>query len=139
MARQRPSTRPPGHSWAAANYHRDDDPLARSQAKVAPDASDRVLLAHGRPALHAIPRAGRYWAGPAKSTEPPYGYPNRRESASPRRPPVEDLPIYRLHALAQPLKVCSRRIRTTVFALYEGIAFDRVRQRSCCAGPGLLS
>jgi hypothetical protein len=100
MARQRPSTRPPGHRWAA-NHHRDDDLLAPSQGKVVPDASDRELLAHGHPGLPAIPRAGRYLgAWPAKSTESPYGYPNRWESASPRRPPVEDLPIYRLHALA---------------------------------------
>ena len=100
MARQRPSTQPPGHRWAAANHHRDD-PLAPSQGKVVPDASNRELLAHRRPALPAIQGQGGIWgAWPAKSTGSTHGYPNRWESASPRRPPVEDLPIYRLLALA---------------------------------------
>ena len=73
MARQRPSTQPPGHRWAAANHHRDD-PLAPSQGKVVPDASNRELLAHRRPALPAIQGQGGIWGhGPARAQDRPLG------------------------------------------------------------------
>jgi len=65
MARQRPSTRPPGHRWAAANHHRDD-PLAPSQGKVVPDASDRELLARWTSSASRDPKGRAVVGGMAR-------------------------------------------------------------------------
>jgi hypothetical protein len=100
MARQRPSTRP---TWSSLDgpHHRDDGRCSIARQGRSGCQRPGNWSPDGRSALPALPRAGRsLGAWPAKSTESPYGYPYRWESALPRRRLVENVPIYRLHAMA---------------------------------------